>query len=413
MPKPHFQLDKIIPSTADLRWATGKNLPYEVLERWLKSDRTAHAQHTILSDYAVHGVVVESDSSGLTRLSAERHVLEVLLLIHYPKQIIFECGAAIGGQGIGTWKADNTCMFYPSPLKSLDVLEQMALAQKTIQRECTVQVGMGVRRGQFYEVQNTLFGPAFQVLDAITEDEIGPTAIVWEGRPLVGHESLFHPFDGVDEFAPAGTLWSVQYASLTHAVPRRAAAYPMPFSAGLIATLQNVNFSDAQHLDALHAELLITTHVCFIKLHVDEGVLLLEKQLQLVAWHYLIRETAHTFGIDVAEYAGPVVIVLEASFQAMVAFIQKLCAATRSIELSCSFGMAYGHVLRELKKDGSTNIVGGAPVNYASKLAEDVGVPDHLHLLENCQAEAAFLQSGEAFTLGISHVELKGTRIRL
>ncbi len=89
-------------------------LPIKLLKQWLASGQSQHDARSILAPYEVKGYSVSSDSAGLTKLSMQTGLLEILAIIDQPKEIVYETGTAVGGQGVGIWAADNTQMLYPT-----------------------------------------------------------------------------------------------------------------------------------------------------------------------------------------------------------------------------------------------------------------------------------------------------------
>ena len=92
---------KIITSLADLKQDIAGPIPVEIVSKWTKSSRTEEDQVGILKPYERRGYVVSSDSSGLSRLTAERTLFDVMKIVSEPKEVIFQLGREIGGYGVG------------------------------------------------------------------------------------------------------------------------------------------------------------------------------------------------------------------------------------------------------------------------------------------------------------------------
>lgn len=120
-----------IKSVAMLTQEIAGNIPIDLIHKWNMGAKTKDRQGELLKPYIIYGVAVSSDSAGLSKLSSSRPLLEVVWLIHQPKEIIFARGRAIGGRPIGIWAADNTFMFYPSDTCApADVIAAIVQAQE-------------------------------------------------------------------------------------------------------------------------------------------------------------------------------------------------------------------------------------------------------------------------------------------
>lgn len=104
---------KIIAALADLKQEIAGPIPVDIVSKWSRSAKTPQQQKIILEPFERRGYLVASDSAGLSRLSGERTLLEVMKMVSEPKEIIYLLGRKIGGEGVGVWAADNSLMFYP------------------------------------------------------------------------------------------------------------------------------------------------------------------------------------------------------------------------------------------------------------------------------------------------------------
>lgn len=108
----------------------------------------------LLAPFKVRGYSVSSDSAGLTKLSAQKNLIEILAIIDQPKQIVHGIGAAIGGQGVGVWAADNTQMFYPTSVGGGDLLSALLTIQDEVDKQCQIKIGLGAHYGEFYSIKD-------------------------------------------------------------------------------------------------------------------------------------------------------------------------------------------------------------------------------------------------------------------
>src|SRR4051812_12121232 len=103
-----FAVDKFPAGFFDVTQDISRTLPVGLIERWTKaSSQSVDSARSILEPNRIEGIVVSSDSAGLTRLTEQRGVLEILAMIDRPKQIIHGFGVAAGGEAVGIWAADN------------------------------------------------------------------------------------------------------------------------------------------------------------------------------------------------------------------------------------------------------------------------------------------------------------------
>src|SRR4051812_13225171 len=118
-------LPKIIPALADLTQDIAGPLPVELLQSWGAGQQDLNAAQKLLTSFAIEGSVVSTDTSGLTKLTEQKDLIDVIAIISKPKEIVHALGTEIGGRAIGTWVADNSEMFYPANVKAGDVLDAM------------------------------------------------------------------------------------------------------------------------------------------------------------------------------------------------------------------------------------------------------------------------------------------------
>lgn len=111
------------------------------IARELPVDRSRASALRLLSAHAVTGSVVSTDAAGLTSLTRARSVIEILALLNQPKEIVHACGAAIGGEAIGVWAADNTEMVYQR-VEPGRLLSALLETRDRITRTCEIQIGM-------------------------------------------------------------------------------------------------------------------------------------------------------------------------------------------------------------------------------------------------------------------------------
>ncbi|MGH3977245.1 MAG: hypothetical protein ACRDS9_28615, partial [Pseudonocardiaceae bacterium] len=124
-----------------------------------------------------------SDSAGLIKLTSQKGLMEILALINQPKEIVFGYGAAIGGQGVGIWAADNTQMFYPAETSADVLLSTLLTVQDEITRNCQVRIGLGAHFGHFYQLSGGLYGVEADSIEHIAESDT-------EGGEIVASQAV-------------------------------------------------------------------------------------------------------------------------------------------------------------------------------------------------------------------------------
>ena len=164
---PRFNPTRFPPGFFDLPPDAGQRLPLEMISAWTRSDQTRERATTLLAPCTLRGLVVSTDTAGLTRLTEERSLIEILAMVSRPKELVHAYGRAIGGVPIGVWAADNTQMFYPEAVAPDHVIGMLLTLMDRIGAECEVGIGACVHEGIFYELGQCLYGPDADRVEAI------------------------------------------------------------------------------------------------------------------------------------------------------------------------------------------------------------------------------------------------------
>ena len=165
-----FNPTRFPPGFFDLPADAGRELPLEIIAAWTRSTQTREVARELLAPCTLNGIVVSSDAAGLTRLSQERTLIEILAMVNRPKELLHAYGRAIGGIPLGVWAADNTLMFYPEGVAADHVIEMLLALLDRIRAECEVGIGLCAHRGIFYELGKGIYGPDADRVEAIAED---------------------------------------------------------------------------------------------------------------------------------------------------------------------------------------------------------------------------------------------------
>ncbi|MEV0400290.1 hypothetical protein [Actinoallomurus sp. NPDC050550] len=385
-----------------------------LVEQWRRSGGTAADARRLLSGYAIEGYSVVSDSAGLTRLSERLTLLEVLALIDRPKRILHAYGRAVGGRAVGVWAADNGQMFHPAETGAATVLSALLTVQDEIRRHCQVRIGIGAHHGTFSALSGGLYGAAADAIEDLAENhvdggEIAVTEAVADRLPAG------HPFVLRRKDAPAHPLGAVHQVldgpRLDDVRPADRERYPIPYSPDLHADLLRLEKRPGDA--ALLAELTAR--------HLREGTIVLAERggvpaetpdvalLRGLSRSALMKETGLRLlpprGAIEIKVAGPLAIYLFDEPQPAVCFALRLRATLADHDIVSRIGVDTGPVLTGETPGGGRDIA-GAPINVASKMAQDLGRPGHVYL-----SDALREHTGLASFVPIEKV-VSGVRIR-
>ncbi len=390
------------PALADLRQDIAGSVPLDVVFAWADSAGDQAAHDRILAPYLVQGTVVSSDASGLSRLSKERPLIDVLRLVQEPKETIHAHGAAIGGEAIGVWAADNTQMFYPASVDPADVVGAMAaaLAENAGQE---VRVGMAAHQGTYLRLAGGLFGADAEFVEHVAEDHTKGGELVLSGSV---RDAVERRFPGTTTPAPdirvAGdTLFRFRAARVAPTV-KSAGNYPAPFDRAFVEFLRTRGTTESAQ-EAFLSRYRRTDTVVFLKVRHRETRFLLDRLADWADASAAARQAAAGNGADCIKCNGDIGIFLCPSLAAGTSSARALRDAVNAAGFPCNVGVADGESFVFPLDQGGRDIA-GVPVNLSSKLSEEMGhVPDSVHVLNGAE--------GEPFTCTISGVELRGCRL--
>lgn len=389
------------PALADLRQDIAGSVPLDIIFAWADSAGDQAAHDRILAPFLVQGTVVSSDASGLSRLSKERPLLDVLRLVQEPKETIHAYGTAIGGEAIGVWAADNTQMFYPASVDPADVVEAMtaALVENAAQ---DVRVGMAAHQGTYLRLAGGLFGADAEFVEHVAEDHTKGGEFVLSGAV---RDAVERRFPGSTAPAPdirvAGDALFRFRATTVPRASKMAAAYPAPFDRAFVEFIQRTDASEAEQ-DAFLARYRRTGPVVFLKVRHRESAFLLDRLADWADASAMARQTATAQEADCVKCNGDIGIFLSPSAATAETFAVALRDAMKAAGFACNVGVADGESFVFPLDQGGRDIA-GIPVNLSSKLSEEMfAFPDTVHILDG--------QNGTPFSLTISGVELHGSR---
>ncbi|GLX05003.1 hypothetical protein [Microbispora sp. NBRC 16548] len=387
------------PGAFDLARDAAPGLPLTLVERWRASGRTAADARRLLGAHVTTGYSVVSDSAGLTRLSRSLGLLEVLALIDGPKRVLHAYGTGAGGRAVGVWAADNAQMFHPATTDAGLLLSALLRAQDEIGRTCRIRVGIGVHHGDYYDLDGGLYGAEADAIEHLAENhteggEIAVTEAVADRLPA-DHGFVLRRKDGQDgQDGPLGAVYRVLDG------PRAADAappdgwYPIPYPAAFYEDLLRLDPQDAGLAAALAQKHLRERTVVLAERgeagtgkDVPEVALLSELDLSARMRELGLRLLPAEGAVEV-KVAGPLAIYLFDDPGPAVPFALELRAALAEAGMTCRIGLDSGPVLSGRTPDGGRDVA-GAPVNQASKMAQDLAAPGLVCLSETVAAQVA------------------------
>ena len=349
-----------------------------------------------------------SDSAGLSKLSKTFPLVHVLKLVAEPKEIIYAYGAAIGGQPVGTWVADNTQMWYPDEIPVGLVIVQMLAAQREIVRRCKLQVGLGVGCSAglpLYRIGSGLYGAVLDEMEDFTEEEshageVNLSPAAWGAAQAAGCPAGFV----VAETRNGNLVLDVDACALPSGgkympvlpPPGASVHFPASFPPSFHDKLRALDASDEARVEELRAahsgDRAVLLVRAFLAREQSHG-LLLEKKLAIHDAYAAVLPAAAACGAAVHEVSYLVILSLPEPAAAVTLALRlgrEICA----MGFPCNVGACFGEVFAFHGADQVGSII-GSPINLASKLAEDTEDRGFIYF-ESSMADAAREACGAA-----------------
>jgi hypothetical protein len=372
---PRLSPTRFPPGFFDLPSDAGQALPLEVIASWIRSPQTPEAARLLLEPCTLEGIVVTSDTSGLTRLSHERSLIELLAMISRPKELIHAYGRAIGGTAVGVWAADNSAMFYPESVHADEVMSMLLTLMDRVREECEVGIGMAVHHGVFYEMGNGLHGADSDLVESLAEDHAraGEILITAELRRLLGENDSFE-IEHLTGIPLGRETYRVVDGLRLEGIEPSEFRYPLPFTDeffdGLSVFQRTRRTSVVPRPAYRDGFVVVVEREREDREHVEVATL---NDLALAAaiaraGRVIIDEFQ---GIEVKSTGGAGIYYFDHPRLAYD-FARKLRDIFEGQQVKLSIGIDMGRVL--LFELGAGRFeVAGSPVNVASKLAQDAG----------------------------------------
>ncbi len=372
---PRFSPLRFPPGFFDLPAGAGEALPLEVIAAWTRSDQTVDAARELLGPFTLRGTVVTSDAAGLTRLTQERSLIEILAMVSRPKELVHAYGRAIGGVPIGTWAADNTAMFYAEGIPADHILGMLLTLLDRVREECEVGIGLAAHHGSFYELARGLHGPEADRVELIAEDhtEAGELVVTDTLAALLpkGSFSLHQRTDLAPLF---GTVFRVTDGPRREGLSVADFKYPLPFTDEFftgLAQFQRTRRTSVVPRPAYQEVVIVMVE----REHEDRDVpeVAALNDLALAA---AVKRLGNSLlegreGTEIKTSGRASLYLFEAAVDAL-AFARELRDALAREQVQLAIGVDVGRVLLFELGPGLRDVA-GSPVNVAAKLAQDAG----------------------------------------
>lgn len=405
---------KIIAALADLKQEIAGVIPVDLISLWQKSLRNAAAERSILRLHEKVGFMVNTDSAGLSKLTAQKSLVEVMRMVSQPKEIIYGIGRQIGGRGIGVWAADNTQMFYQD-IGIDELLEAMVAAQKQVSLG-PLKVGMGIHYGVYWEIGQGMFGVDAELIDEVSEEYTAAGEIVlsdkcFDDSSLQKWQMNLLKRSDLDEHFQK-KFWSFNYEKFSGKefevdLNAEDLIYPLPFDRKFYQALRQMEKSaDARNV---LEEFFANKVVVLVKIYHNKANFLLDQLTDWVVMNAFTTEIAERYEVETIKSNGDLGIFVADSDSEAVQFAEDVLLSMVRSEDRVSIGLARGDILLFNLEGGGKDLAGGA-VNIASKISEDVPGHNTLYVEESVQIPEVQRNKFEAFAMDKSGVVICGNK---
>lgn len=372
---PRLSPTRFPPGFFDLPPDAGQSLPLELIASWIRSPQTPEAARMLLEPCTLKGIVVTSDTSGLTRLSQERSLIELLAMISRPKELVHAFGRAIGGTAVGVWAADNSAMFYPAVIHADQVISMLLTLMDRVGEECEVGIGMAVHHGTFYEMGSGLHGADADLVESLAEDHAraGEILITAELRRLLGENDSFE-IEHIPGIPLGRETYRVMDGLRLEGIEPSEFRYPLPFPDEFFDGLSA--FQRTRRTSVVPRPAYRDGFVVVVDREREDRDSVEVATLNDLALAAAIARAARLVleefeGIEVKSTGGAGIYYFEHPRRAYD-FARRLREFFEGQQVQLSIGIDMGRVLL-FELGAGRYEVAGSPVNVASKLAQDAG----------------------------------------
>ncbi len=402
----------ILASLADLKQDIAGPIPVELVHAWNGSAKTKLDHQSILEPHRRFGITVSSDAAGLSKLTVQKSLIEVMKLVNEPKEVIYAYGSAIGGRVVGIWAADNTQMFYPREVHADRVIEQMIGAQKEIANQLTLQIGLAIHQGSFYEIGAGLFGEDADFVEEIAEEHTSGQEIVLSETVK---SSLSKQFANLCELRGdlqfSKSVHRLEYNQIDLRCHKASGAeYPIPFSRDFHQFLREGELEKfEQHQVKKYLE---DRAVVVAKVYHQRSDFLMEELTEWVVVNSLINQLGQQSRVDLVKSNGDLGIYVSKNHHYALDFAEDLRNLLANNGYTYSIGVAAGPVLVFPLEQGGSDIAGGA-INIASKISEDIKDRNSLYIHDSVDISGRNMGHYEQYVLEKSGINLKGLKFKV
>lgn len=394
---PRFSPLRFPPGFFDLPAGAGEALPLEVIAAWTRSDQTVDAARELLGPFTLRGTVVTSDAAGLTRLTQERSLIEILAMVSRPKELVHAYGRAIGGVPIGTWAADNTAMFYADGIAADHILGMLLTLVDRVKEECEVGIGLAAHHGTFYELARGLHGPDADRVELIAEDhtEAGEL-VVTDSLAALLPPGAFALRQRADLAPLFGTVFRITDGPRREGLAVSDFKYPLPFTDEFFTGL--AQFQRTRRTSVVPRPAYRDVAIVMVEREHEDQDVPEVAALNDLALAAAVKRVGNSLlrgreGTEIKTSGRSSLYLFDAAAEAL-AFALALRDALAKEQVQLAIGVDVGRVLLFELGPGLRDVA-GAPVNGAAKLAQDAGEFGTIQLTRAAATQAG-LEGGES-----------------
>ena len=355
------------PSLSDIRQDIAGDLPLDLILLWNQQEKSEALHAEMLSPYKFEGIIACSDSAGLSKLSQNYTLPEVMQMVSEPKEILHAYGKAIGGEAIGVWAADNTQMVYQDI--TVDTAVRQMLRLQIDAQNLLVKVGIGMHFGRAYKIGGGLFGHDASYIEELAEDHTsgGELLITKELYSMLslGVAKYFTKKEDSENYIAMNITDEIHYK------PGNDTAYPFPFDDTFFSLLKN---NSLEQLSTMGLDEYREEKACvLVSVKHEEYDFLLDYFTACLVAESAITKASEKYNGKMVKSNGALGIFLFEHDVDAVAFAKETFANLKFEGFVSNIGISRGEVLLFPLKNSGLEISGN-PVNIASKLAEDSGL---------------------------------------